>query len=125
MARKKTASTISVTDASNKKIAKRVIVKAPEFSGFLIKIRKEVCPEVGYSTASIHLINSLVSGFADRLIKKTGELARYDKTHKGTMKAKHAKTASNMILVGPLSGYAIDKAEDAVQRFLSQDGEAS
>lgn len=89
--------------------------KAPEFADFLTKIRKAECPEVGCSASAMHLMNDLVSKFADRMITKTGELARYDK--KETMKSKHASTASNMILIGPLSGHAYDFAHTAVSKF--------
>ena len=92
--------------------------KAPEFSDFLTKVRKELCPEVGCSTAAMHLMNDLMSKFADRMIAKTGELARYDK--KETMKWRHASTAGNMILIGPMSGHAFESGKSAVEKFTGK-----
>lgn len=89
--------------------------KAPEFSDYLTKIRKEIAPDLGCSTQTMHLLNGLVANLAQRLINKTGTLARYDK--KETMKSKHASTAANMILIGPLSSHAWDYADKAVAAF--------
>jgi len=89
--------------------------KTPEFSDFLTKVRKEKVPEVGCTAAAQHLLNDLLSKFADRLITKTGTLARYD--GKTTMKAKHAATASSMVLIGPMASHAYDFAQEAVSKF--------
>lgn len=91
--------------------------KAPEFSDAITKLRKKVCPDVGCSSAAMYLMNDLVSKFADRMIKKTGELARYDK--KETMKSKHATTAGNMILIGPMAGHAYAFAHKATSKFTA------
>ena len=97
------------------KKARRSGPKAPEFSDYLMKIRKELAPDLGCSTATMHLLNGLISKFADNMVTKTGELARYDK--KETMKQKHALTAGNMLLVGPLSGHAFRHATEALDKF--------
>jgi len=97
--------------------------KNPEFADCLTKLRKEICPEVGCNAAAMHLMSDLISKFADRLIKKTGTLARYD--NKGTMKAKHAQTAGNMILIGPLSAHAYEFANTSTNKFLGKPVEAA
>ena len=92
--------------------------RAPEFSDFLTKARKEHCAEVGCSTAAMYLINDLLSKFIDRVIDKTGALARYDR--KNTMKVKHAATATKMILIGPMSSHASEFADAATSKFLGK-----
>lgn len=92
--------------------------RAPEFSDFLTKARKQHCAEVGCSTAAMYLINDLLSKFIDRVINKTGTLARYDKRE--TMKIKHAATATKMILIGPMSSHASEFAEAATSKFLGK-----
>ena len=111
----KSAATGKKSEGIVKKTVKRGGPKSPEFSDFLTKLRKNKCPEVGCSTAAMHLMNDLVSKLSDRIIAKTGTLARYD--NKSTMKSKHASTASNLVLVGPLASHAYDFAQVAVSKY--------
>ena len=96
--------------------------KAPEFSDYLTKIRKEIAPDLGCSTATMHLLNGLVTKFVESMVNKTGTLSRYDK--KDTMKKKHAQTATNMLLIGPMSGHAYQYAAKAVAKFEGKPVEA-
>lgn len=89
--------------------------KAPEFGGFLTKLRQQTNPGVGSSAAAQYLLNDLIVSLVERLIKKTGTLAQYDR--KDTVKARHASTASAIVLVGPLASHASDFATAAVAKF--------
>lgn len=91
-------------------------LKTPEYASAIQEIKKNKCPDVGMSASACFLLNSLISTYADRLVKKTGQLARYDE--KATMKQKHAATATNMVLIGPLAKHNSRFCNEAMQKFV-------
>ena len=96
-------------------VGKKPAFKMPEYGLYIHKIMKQKAPDAGITNAGVTLINEYLGILTDRLIEQTGRISRYDK--KETAKQKHAQTATNMLLVGPLAYHADGYASEAIEKF--------
>lgn len=87
-----------------------------EFGLALHRIKNQTDSNIEFSKASLFLLNSLCSDLVNRLVKKTGQLAQYEK--KNTRKERHARGSWKLLAAGSLSGFGDAEATKAVNRFV-------
>lgn len=106
----------SSTAASGKKVAKKRSGAASlPFTLAIANIRKQKIPGIGMSVSTNYLLNKIAGHVLERMIDRSGSIARYD--GKDTLKPRHVQAATDMILIGPLASHAADHASKAAIAF--------
>ncbi|XP_037418063.1 histone H2B.6 [Triticum dicoccoides] len=97
---------------TNKKKAKK---SNETYKIYIFKVLKQIDPNMGISSKSMSIINSIINDIFERLAGESAKLARYNK--KPTITSREIQTAVRLVLPGELAKHAVSEGTKAVTRF--------
>ena len=98
-----------------KKARKGGGAKNPEHGSYLLKIFKQVHPGCSISRDAMWVADGIVADFQDRLIAKALKAAKDE--GKSTLKGKHAKAATQLMMSGELRTHAVTNGELSLAKY--------
>lgn len=90
----------------------------PSHARYIYKILKMLHPDMGISSAAILSANAIVEDLSERLIAKSGTIARCG--NKSTMASRHVQGATKLLLPPELAKHAVSEGTSAVFKFTSK-----
>lgn len=103
--------------ASGAKKVHRRHRRSNNYSGYVVKILKQVHPKMRISKRSVNIMNSLVNDAFERVCGEAGRLVRYNS--KGILGSREVQTAVRLVLPGELAKHAVSEGTKAVTKFSS------
>ncbi len=100
-----------------KKAAKRHHKRRQTYSTYIVRILKQVHPNIGISKRSVSIMNSLVNDTFEKVASEAGRLVRYN--NKGVLGSREVQTAIRLVLPGELAKHAVSEGTKAVTKFTS------
>ena len=94
--------------------------RVESYRTYIIKILKQIHPELGISKRSISTLNSFVQDIFDRLANEALRLTRYQK--RTTLSSRDIQTAVRLSLPGDLAKHAVHEGTKAVTIFSNSSG---
>ncbi|KAI5007262.1 hypothetical protein ZWY2020_047210 [Hordeum vulgare] len=82
---------------------------------YIFKVLKQVHPNMGISSKSMSIINSIITDIFEKLASESANLARYNK--KPTITSREIQTAVRLVLPGELAKHAVSEGTKAVTKF--------
>ena len=100
-----------------KKAVKRQPKRVQSYSTYIVRILKQVHPNIGISKRSVSIMNSLVNDTFEKVASEAGRLVRYN--NKGVLGSREVQTAIRLVLPGELAKHAVSEGTKAVTKFTS------
>ncbi len=94
---------------------KRRAKRSETYSSYIMKILKQVHPNIGISKLGMKIMNSLIQDTFQRIADESGKLVRY--SNKGTLGSREVQTAIRLVLPGELAKHAVSEGTKAVTKF--------
>lgn len=94
---------------------KRRTRRSETYSSYIMKILKQVHPNIGISKLGMKIMNSLIQDTFQRIADESGKLVRY--SNKGTLGSREVQTAIRLVLPGELAKHAVSEGTKAVTKF--------
>ena len=91
--------------------------KPETYSTFIYKVLKQVHPDIGISSKSMSVMNSMSNDIFQKLAAEASKLARYDK--RLSITSRDIQTAVRLILPGELAKHAVSEGTKAVAKYTS------
>ncbi|KAH0473204.1 MAG: hypothetical protein KVP17_001354 [Porospora cf. gigantea B] len=90
--------------------------KAKEsYSSYILKVLKEIHPELGISKRSMMIMNSFVQDTFEKIATEAAKLCRY--TKKETLSTREVQSATRLVLPTDLSKHATTEGSKSVAQF--------
>ena len=93
------------------------VKRVESFSSYIMKVLKQVHPQMTISKRGMEIMNSVVTDTFERVAGEAGRLCRY--TGKGTMSSREIQTAVRLVFPGELAKHAVGEGTKAVTKFSS------
>jgi histone H2B len=100
-----------------KKAVKRHAKRKQSYSTYIVRILKQVHPNIGISKRSVSIMNSLVNDTFEKIASEAGRLVRYN--NKGVLGSREVQTSIRLVLPGELAKHAVSEGTKAVTKFTS------
>ncbi|XP_062614489.1 late histone H2B.L4-like [Saccostrea cucullata] len=101
--------------ASGKK--KQTKKRTESFKVFIMRVLRQVHPELTISNRSMGIMNSFVIDIFERIASEASRLAKYNR--RPTMNSRDIQTAVRLLLPGELSKHAVSEGTKAVAKYTS------
>lgn len=85
------------------------------YASYVMKVLKQVHPEIGISKKSMSIMNSFVNDTFEKIGTEAGKLCKYNK--KDTLSSREIQTAVRLVLPGELAKHAVSEGTKAVTKF--------
>ena len=95
----------------------RKVKRAETFSSYILKVLKQVHPQMTISKRGMMIMNSVVNDSFERVAAEAGRLCRY--SGKGTLSSREVQTAVRLVFPGELAKHAVGEGTKAVTKFSS------
>ena len=91
--------------------------KPETYSTFIYKVLKQVHPDIGISSKSMSVMNSMSNDLFQKLAAEASKLARYDK--RLSITSRDIQTAVRLVLPGELAKHAVSEGTKAVTKYTT------
>ena len=91
--------------------------KPETYSTFIYKVLKQVHPDIGISSKSMSVMNSMSNDIFQKLAAEASKLARYDK--RLSITSRDIQTAVRLVLPGELAKHAVSEGTKAVTKYTT------
>ena len=96
--------------------AKKTKKRKESYSRYIYKILKQVHPQIGISSKSMSIMNSMNDIF-ERIAGEASRLAQFNK--KRTITSREIQTAVRLLLPGELAKHAVSEGTKAVTKYTA------
>nr|GEX55080.1 histone H2B.3-like [Tanacetum cinerariifolium] len=103
-------------DTANKK-KKRHKKSVETYKIYILKVLKQVHPDIGISSKAMGIMNSFINDIFKILAVERSKLVRYNK--KNTLSSREIHTAVRLVLHGELAEHTVSECTKAVTKFTS------
>ncbi|XP_061348645.1 probable histone H2B.3 [Gastrolobium bilobum] len=105
---------ISKEGSGNKK---RVKKNVESYKIYILKVLKQVHPDIGISSKAMGIMNSFIIDNFKKVAQEASRVAQYNK--KPTITSRDIQTAVRLVLPSELAKHAISEGTKAVTKFTS------
>ena len=91
--------------------------KSETYSTYIYKVLKQVHPDIGISSKSMSVMNSMSNDIFQKLAAEASKLARYGK--RLSITSRDIQTAVRLILPGELAKHAVSEGTKAVTKYTT------
>lgn len=85
------------------------------FSSYISRVKKQIHPNLGISKSSMHILESFIIDFFERICKESSQLMSINSSK--TLRSQDIIAAINLVLPGELGKHAKLEAEKAMKTF--------
>ena len=87
------------------------------FATYIYKVLKQVHPDIGISSKSMSIMNSLINDMFERLAVESATLTQH--SQKRTLSSRELQTSVRLLLPGELAKHAVSEGTKAVTKYTS------
>ncbi len=90
---------------------------SPSYHLYICKVLKQVHSEIGITSKSLSIMQSMVDDIFERIVTEAKHLAV--STHRSTVGAREIQSAGRLVLPGELSRHAVSEGTKAVAKYTT------